>query len=104
MEEPQSLISPDVLARYAADAALEVDGVAGLAESALHRAKGVSVGGAEGAPAIGIHIQLEWGRDAAEVANEVQRRVAEYLRRMARVAPAAIEVVVGSVDPPPAKR
>lgn len=104
MEEPQSLISPDVLARYAADAALEVEGVSGLAESALHRAKGVSVGGAEGAPTVGIRIELEWGRSAAEVAGEVQRRVAEYLRRMARVTPGAVEVVVGSVGPPPAKR
>jgi uncharacterized alkaline shock family protein YloU len=104
MEEPQSLISPDVLARYAADAALEVEGVVGLAESALHRAKRVSVGGADGTPAVEIHIELEWGRNAAEVAGEVQRRVAEYLRRMARVTPGTVEVVVGSVDPPPAKR
>src|SRR5207253_1898192 len=36
-------ISSDILARYAADAAREVDGVLGLVESALHRHKGVRV-------------------------------------------------------------
>ena len=99
----QSLISPEVLARYAADAAREVDGVA-LPERALHRNSGVDVGGADGAPTIEIHVELGWGRNAAEVAGEVQRRVAEYLERMASVTPAAVDVVVDGVGAPSAKQ
>ena len=37
------MISTDVLASYAADAAREVEGVRGLVESALHRQRGVQV-------------------------------------------------------------
>ncbi len=99
----QSLISPEVLARYAADAAREVDGVA-LPERALHRGRGVDVGGTDGAPTIEIRVELGWGRSAAEVAGEVQRRVAEYLERMASVKPSAVDVVVDGVSAPPAKQ
>ncbi len=102
--EGQSLISPDVLARYAADAACEVDGVAGLAQSALHRGKGVVLSGDEASPSVGVHVELEWGRSAAGVATEVQRRVGEYLERMANLTPASVDVVVVGVGPPPAKR
>jgi uncharacterized alkaline shock family protein YloU len=101
--EGHSLISPEVLARYAADAAREVDGVT-LSEKALHRGPGVDVGGSDGAPTIVIHVELEWGGNASEVAGEVQRRVAEYLERMASVTPAAVDVVVDGVGAPPAKQ
>jgi uncharacterized alkaline shock family protein YloU len=101
--EGNSLISPEVLARYAADAAREVVGVT-LSEKALHRSSGVDVGGSDGAPTIVIHLELEWGRNATEVAGEVQRRVAEYLERMASVTPAAVDVVVDGVGAPPAKQ
>ena len=99
----QSLISPDVLARYAADAAREVDGAA-LSERALHRGSGVDVGGAEGAPTIVVRVELAWGRNAGEVAGEVQRGVADYLERMASVRPSAVDVVVDGVGAPPAKQ
>jgi len=102
--EGQSLISQDVLARYAGDAAREVDGVAGLAESALHRGKGVILSGDEMSPTVEVHVELEWGRSANEVAAEVQGRVGEYLERMANLTPASIDVVVDGVGPPPAKR
>jgi len=102
--EGQSLISQDVLARYAGDAAREVDGVAGLAESALHRGRGVVLSGNEVSPTVEVHVELEWGRSATGVATEVQRRVAEYLERMANLTPASIDVVVDAVGPPPAKR
>jgi uncharacterized alkaline shock family protein YloU len=100
------LISPDVLARYAGDAAREVEGVAGLAEGPLHRGGGVTVtvSGEGGALAVRVHLELEWGRSAAEVGQAVQRRVADYLERMARVRPAAIDVVVDAVAAPPAAR
>jgi uncharacterized alkaline shock family protein YloU len=101
--EGQPLISPDVLARYAADAAREVDGVT-LPEKALHRGVGVQVRGPDEAPTIEIRVELEWGRSARGVAGEVQRRVAEYLERMARVTPAAVDVVVDGVGAPPARQ
>ena len=101
--EGQSLISPDVLARYAADAAREVEGVT-LSEKALHRGKAVAVGGPDDTPTVRIHVELDWGRGAADVAGEVQRRVSEYLQQMASVTPAAVDVVVDGVGAPPANR
>jgi uncharacterized alkaline shock family protein YloU len=100
----QPLISHDVLASYAGDAAREVSGVAGLAESALHRGKAVVISGDEDTLAVELSLELSWGRDAGDVANEVQRRVSEYLRRMANVSPASIDVVFDAVGAPPAKR
>ena len=98
------LISPDVLASYAGDAAREVPGVAGLAESTLHRGKAVVISGDEDTLAVELSLTLSWGRSAGDVASEVQRRVAEYLRRMANVTPASIDVVFDAVGAPPPKR
>jgi uncharacterized alkaline shock family protein YloU len=102
--EADSAISRDVLARYAADAAREVAGVAGLAESSHGRSKAVAVSGDEDTLAIAMVLALEWGRSAAEVAVEVQRRVSEYLARMANVTPASVDVVFDTVSAPPPKR
>ncbi|HSI98725.1 MAG TPA: Asp23/Gls24 family envelope stress response protein [Gaiellaceae bacterium] len=102
--EGQPLISPDVLARYAADAALEVDGVAGLADGGRHRGKGVDVSGEEQAFAVRLHLELEWGRSASEVGSEVQRRVADYLERMTELKPASVDVVVDAVGSSSGKR
>lgn len=102
--EGGSLISPDVLARYAADAAREVEGVAGLADGPLHRGGGVAVSGDPAGIAVKVHLELEWGRSAAEVGRAVQRRVADYLERMASVRPASVDVVVDAVASPPATR
>jgi len=63
--------------------------VAGLVESALHRGKGVVLWGNEASPTVEVHVELEWGRSATGVATEVQRRVAEYLERMANLTPAS---------------
>jgi len=100
----RSLISPDVLARYAADAAVEVEGVAGLAGGMRSRGKGVAVSGDENTLAITVSLELEWGQSAANVAREVQRRVAEYLGKMANASPASVDVVVEAVSSPPPKR
>ena len=102
--EGQALISPDVLARYAGDAAREVAGVAELAESQLHRGKGVEISGSDTTTAITIHVELEWGSSAKDVSGEVQRRVAEYLERMAGLKVASVDVVVEGVRAPPAKQ
>jgi uncharacterized alkaline shock family protein YloU len=96
MEAP--VISTDVLARYAGDAALEVEGVSGLTRDAAH-----VVGTAERADVV-VHLELEWGAPAEEVARRVQGRVAEYLGRMANLEVGSVDVVVERVGAPPAKQ
>jgi uncharacterized alkaline shock family protein YloU len=93
-------ISSDILASYAADAAREVDGVQGLVESALHRHKGVRVLESDGRVRVELHLALAWGASVPDVGTEVQRRVAEYLARMANVEPEAVDVVVDEIGPP----
>jgi uncharacterized alkaline shock family protein YloU len=98
--EGHASISPDVLARYAADAALEVDGVHGLVESHLprHRPVRISVG-EDDRVSVELHLALEWGAAFGSVGLEVQTRVAEYLARMADLRPARVDVVVDEVGP-----
>jgi uncharacterized alkaline shock family protein YloU len=93
-------ISSDILASYAADAAREVEGVRGLVESSLHRHKGVRVLEDDGRVRVELHVALEWGASVPAVGSEVQRRVAEYLGRMASVEPEAIDVVVDEIGKP----
>jgi len=97
-------ISPDVLARYAADAARQVEGVAGVAEGPLRRGKGNAVSGDEDTLAVRLSVELEWGSSAAAVATEVQKRVSEYLKRMAHLTPASVDVLFDGVGRPPPKR
>jgi uncharacterized alkaline shock family protein YloU len=93
-------ISSDILARYAADAAREVDGVRGLVESHRHRRRGVRVLGEESAVRIEVHVEAEWGASLPEVGRQVQRRIRDYLERMADVEPEAVDVVVDEVAAP----
>jgi uncharacterized alkaline shock family protein YloU len=93
-------ISSDILASYAADAAREVEGVRGLVESSLHRHKGVRVLEDDGRVRVELHVALEWGASVPAVGSEVQRRVAEYLGRMASLEPEAIDVVVDEIGKP----
>src|SRR5437764_14031605 len=95
-------ISSDILARYAADAAREVDGVRGLVESHLHRHRGVRVLDGDSALTIEVHVEAEWGAFLPDVGREVQARVRDYLGRMADVEPEAVDVVVADVGPVPA--
>ena len=90
--EGHSVISPDVVARYAADAALEVRGVRQVFETPLQR-RGVKVAGDE----IEVHLLVERGAIIPEVAAAVQSRVTDYLLRMADVRPSAVHVVVDEV-------
>jgi uncharacterized alkaline shock family protein YloU len=92
-------ISSDILASYAADTAREVEGVRGLVESALHRHKGVRVLEDNGQVRVELHLAIEWGASVPAVGREVQRRVAEYLARMASVEPEAVDVVVDEIGP-----
>jgi uncharacterized alkaline shock family protein YloU len=97
--EARGSISSDVLAGYAADAAREVPGVRALVESRLYRHRGVRVNGEGGEATFEIHVETEWGASIPDVAREVQRRVREYLERMADVEAQAIDVVVDDVGP-----
>ena len=90
------MISHDVLASYAADAALEVDGVAELTDGP-RRHRGVRVTETDGTFALEVHLALDWGARAPEIGTAVQRRVAEYLVRMAKLPSVAVDVVVDDV-------
>ncbi|MGH3001993.1 MAG: Asp23/Gls24 family envelope stress response protein [Gaiellaceae bacterium] len=88
--EGHSVISPEVLARYAADAAAEVPGV-----HTIER-RGAKVAGA----GVEVHVVVDYGANVPTVAGEVQRRVADYLERMTDIRPAAVHVVVEDVQRP----
>ena len=100
MVEGHALISPDILARYAADAAREVPGVRGLVGSALHRHDGVRVSRDDGSVSLELRLALEWEASAPAVGAAVQARVADYLLRMAEIRPDSIDVVVDEFGPP----
>ncbi|HZQ64522.1 MAG TPA: Asp23/Gls24 family envelope stress response protein [Gaiellaceae bacterium] len=98
--EGQASIASDVLARYAADAALEVEGVRGLVGGHLPRQRSVRIAtGDDGRTSVELQLELEWGAAFAEVGRAVQDRVAGYLARMAGAPPARVDVVVAEVGP-----
>ena len=97
--EGQASISSEVLARYAADAACEIDGVRGLVASQLHRHRGVRISGEDGAVTVELHLDVDWGARFPDLGRDVQRRVLEYLERMTGSRPAAVNVVIDSVGP-----
>ena len=92
-------ISSEVLARYAADAAREIEGVRGLVASQLHRHRGVRVSGEDGAITVELHLDVDWGAELPALGLEVQQRVLDYLERMAGSRPAAVNVVIDAVGP-----
>jgi len=93
-------ISADVLARYAGDAALEVEGVRGLVESHLPRHRPVRISVEEDQTvSVEVHLVLEWGASFPAVGRGVQDRVGDYLARMADLRPARVEVVVDEIGP-----
>jgi uncharacterized alkaline shock family protein YloU len=94
--EGQASISTAILARYAADAAREAEGVRGVPKRG-----GVKVAGENGAVRVEVHLQVEWGASIPSVGRDVQTRVREYLLRMADVDPASVDVVVDDVGPLP---
>ena len=98
--EGRASISSDVLARYAADAAREVEGVRGLVESSIPRHRGVQVSGENGRVAVELHLDLAWGASARAVGLAVQQRVGEYLARMTGARPASVDVVFDEIGPP----
>jgi uncharacterized alkaline shock family protein YloU len=85
--EGHSVISPEVLARYAADAAAEVPGVH------TKQRRGARVSGNE----IEVHVVIDYGANIPDVAADVQRHVIDYLAQMADLRPSVVNVVVDDV-------
>jgi uncharacterized alkaline shock family protein YloU len=88
----QATIATDILARYTADAAREVEGVRAIAGR-----RGVRISGTE-AIRIEIHVVAERGASIPKLGRAVQARVREYLSSMADVEPASVDVVVDSLE------
>jgi uncharacterized alkaline shock family protein YloU len=99
--EGRASISGEVLARYAADAAREVDGVRGLVASQLHRHRGVRVivAGPDARATVELHLDADWGARLPDVGRAVQRRVLDYLEQMAGSRPAAVNIFVDAIGP-----
>jgi len=93
--EGHAVISADILARYAGDAAREVAGVQGLVPSQLHRHRGVRI--LDDGARVELHVAVEWGAHIPTLGRELQRRVREYLQSMANADVAAVDVVVDDV-------
>ena len=97
--EGHASISADVLSRYAADAALGVEGVRGLVERALPYRRGVKLETEDGRIHVELRIAVDWNASIPRVGREVQARVREYLARMADVEAGAVDVVVDEIGP-----
>jgi len=95
MTEGQASISTEILARYAADAASEIEGVRSLAGR-----RGVKVAEEEGVVSVELHLVVEWGASIPTIGRSVQARVREYLGRMADVEPHVVDVTVDEVGSP----
>jgi uncharacterized alkaline shock family protein YloU len=96
--EGHAVISHDVLASYAADAAREVDGVHELVDGP-RRHLGVGVVEEDGATTLELYIAVDWGACAPDVASVVQAQVAEYVVRTTRLPSVAVDVVVAGIAP-----
>ena len=86
--EGHSVISAEVLARYAADAAAEVQGVH------TKQRRGARVSGNE----VEVHVVIDYGANIPDVASDVQKRVIDYLVQMADMRPSVVNVVVDDVQ------
>jgi uncharacterized alkaline shock family protein YloU len=87
-------ISTEILERYAADAAREVEGVRDLPGR-----RSVKVSERDGSIAVELHLAVEWGAPIPAIGESVRGRVREYLLRMADVDPASVEVIVDEIGP-----
>jgi uncharacterized alkaline shock family protein YloU len=95
MTDGQASISADILARYAADAANEVEGVCRLAG---RRGVKIERSGASEGDAVRVELRLvvDWGAPLTQVGQHVQERVRDYLVHMAGIRP-TVDVVVEAV-------
>lgn len=97
----QAQISPDVLCRYAADAARDVPGVRALVESHLPvRHRGVRLTSDDEGTRVELHVAVEWGTSIPALGRAVQQRVQDYLAQMADVDVGSVDVVVAQIVRP----
>ena len=94
----QASISTEILARYAADAAREVDGVRGLADSPLPRKHAVRVSGENGAVRIELHLVTEWGAWGTVYHDDDGRLLGSMQYGPAGLFPRARELPAGPVS------
>jgi uncharacterized alkaline shock family protein YloU len=87
----QASISTEILARRVARVPREVEGVRGLAG---RRAARVHDDGR-----VELHLAVAWGASIPAVGRRVQERVREYLRHMADLEPAEVDVIVDEIGP-----
>lgn len=87
----ESVISPEVIARYAGDAACEVEGVTRIVAGVR---RGIRIDG----ESIELHVAVRFGSSIPELARAVQAGVADYLEQMTDARPAAVNVVVDEID------
>jgi len=88
----QATIATDILARYAADAAREVEGVRAIAGR-----RGVRISGKD-AIRVELHVVAGRGVSIPALGRAVQARVRGYLSSMADVEPTAVDVVVDAIE------
>jgi uncharacterized alkaline shock family protein YloU len=95
MTRGQASISTDILARYAVDAATEVDGVRKVAGR-----RGVRIEVDDAGVRVELHLSVDWGESIPELGRTVQVRVREYLERMTDLVSPTVDVVVDEIGPP----
>ena len=95
----QASISTEILARYAADAAREVEGVRRSRTVRCREGTPFACRARTARVRVELHVVTEWGASIPAVGRDVQERVREYLRSMADVEPEAVDVVVDEVGP-----
>ena len=96
----QASISADILASCAADAACAVDGVLGVVERHLPGRRGVRVVDEDGRVSVELHVRVERGAPIPRLGEAVQLRVRDYLRHMADLDVATVDVVVDEIVEP----
>jgi uncharacterized alkaline shock family protein YloU len=89
--EGDSVISPEVVARYAADAVVEIDGVTRIVQGAR---RGIRIDG----DTVELHVALRFGVALDAVGVAIQESVASYLEQMTDARPSAVNVVVDEID------
>ena len=91
-------ISTEVVCRYAADAARDVPGVAGLVESHLPaRGRAVRLLSEGERPRLELHLAVRWGTSIPDVGRGVQERVRAYLQGMVGLELAGVDVVIDEI-------
>ena len=86
-----------MLSRYAADAALAVDGVRGLVDRALPYRRGVKLDEEGGHVTVELRLAVEWGASDSGSRQRSAATRARVPRQMADVDAARVDVVVDEV-------